>query len=403
LDNETNRRVQNTKSFYLEYTSGMTRERLGREFYADSNRIKELYKEAVGDDIDPSTGNRVGIHIKWMRFINALGLRLNPTRRLFLGGSMIGFVLHFFSAGLFSTALLGASFASLFLIVILELLEKFDVKKEIDFARDIQLSLLPDPDVDADPIKIASFANTASEVGGDYVDIIQTETGTWVIIADVSGKGLQAALYMVRMQAMVHLLINKGIESPKELFLELNDFIKSGSGDKTFVTACAGFFPKGKDEFVFSRAGHNPPILFNNIKDTTINLRTSGLALGMASTIRLKKYLKDVTIDFKASDSIIFYTDGLTEARNFEGREFGVSRVESIMDIYGSLDANSIIEKIESSLEAFIGDEKQHDDITFTVIHKAESSVKPDPKTQAEEVAVLQESNSETNEHSEKE
>lgn len=368
--NEPNNTFQNTKSFYRDYTEGMTRERLGKDFSADTTRIKKLYKEAIGEEFNPITGEQISLVTKISRFVNALGKRLNPTRRLVFGGSIIGFLAHNFFTGLLGNALLAVSFLGFVLIMVLELLEKFDAKREIDFARDIQLSLLPDPDIKSEFLDIASFANTANEVGGDYVDVIHTEKGTFVVIADVSGKGLSASLYMVRMQAMVHLMINKGVDGPRQLFLELNNYIKSSTKDKTFVTACACFFPKGEDYFLFSRAGHNPPILFNKEKDSTLTLRTPGLALGMAPTSKLEKHLKEATITFKKNDSLLIYTDGLTEARDYLGREYGEDRLESIVDIYGGLDSNTILSKIQNSLEVFIGDEQQLDDITFSVIHR---------------------------------
>lgn len=361
---------QSTKSFYAEYTEGMTRERIGKEFYADKTRLKKLYREAIGEEFDPKTGEPIGLITKINRFVNALSKRLNPTRRLVFGGSIIGFLGHYFFAGFTANALLGASFLGFVMIMVLELLEKFDAKKEIDFAREIQLGILPNPTIEDQALEIASFANTANEVGGDYVDVIRTDKGIFVIIADVSGKGLSASLYMVRMQAMVHLIINKGIDGPRQLFLELNNYIKSSTKDKTFVTACAAYFPKGEDFFLFSRAGRNPPILYSKEKDSTMSLRTPGLALGMAPTSRLEKHLKEAKITFKTGDSLLVYTDGLTEARNTEGREYGETRLESLMDIYGSLDAHTILNKIQNSLEIFIGEEEQLDDITFSVIHK---------------------------------
>src|SRR5690625_7789814 len=86
---------------------------------------------------------------------------------------------------------------------------------------------------------------------------------SYVIISDVSGKGMSAALYMVRIQALVHLIINKLHPSPKELFLELNDYIKSNKKDKTFITACAAYFPHNEDYFTLARAGHNIPLVYN--------------------------------------------------------------------------------------------------------------------------------------------
>ena len=368
--NDSSKAFDKTKRIYREYTEDITRERLGKELLADTTRIKKLYREAVGDDIDPLTGEQVGLITKFTRFTGALSKRLNPNRRILFGGSILFFVASFWNSGLISTALLSLSFMGFITNMILELLEKTDAKREIDFARDIQLSLLPSPEDNNNELEIASFANTANEVGGDYVDVIHTDKGTFVINADVSGKGLSASLYMVRMQAMVHLLVNKGVTSPRQLFLELNNYIKSGIRDKTFVTACACFFPKDESHFYFARAGHNPPILYIKEKDATITLKTPGLALGMAPTFRLEKHLKEATINFSAGDSLLVYTDGLNEARNADGQEYGEGKLISIMEIYGALDSKTITQKIQNSLDIFIGEEQQLDDITFSVIHK---------------------------------
>ncbi|HKI44782.1 MAG TPA: PP2C family protein-serine/threonine phosphatase [Balneolales bacterium] len=369
LKNETREAFQYTKSFYRDYTDGMTRKRMGREFQADSDRLRALYREAIGanrTDIDP---RKIPIHIKATRLFEALSERLKPTRRLVFGGAIAGFILHYFTTGFFSAILMPVSFTAVILILMVELLEKLDVKREIDLAREIQLSLLPPSQIKHDKLEIASFATTAREVGGDYVDVIETPKGVYLIIADVSGKGLSAALYMVRIQAMVRLLIRQSQPTPKELFLEMNNYIKSGKKDKTFVTACAAFFPKDENSFQFCRAGHNSPILFRDEKDATLTLRTPGLALGICENDVLGKHLQQTTVTFNPGDSLLLYTDGLTEARDISGREFGLSRLQSIVEIYGAIAANTLVNKIQYSLETFIDEEPQLDDITFTAIH----------------------------------
>jgi serine phosphatase RsbU (regulator of sigma subunit) len=140
--------------------------------------------------------------------------------------------------------------------------------------------------------------------------------------------------------------------------------------DKTFVTACAAFFPKGEDHFIFSRAGHNTPIIFNKKLDSTFKLKTEGFALGMTSTKLLSKTLEEKKFQFESGDSLLLYTDGLVEARNSIGEEYGEERLDGLMSIYGSLHAKSITQKIQSSIELYIGDENPLDDITFTTIHK---------------------------------
>lgn len=381
LKNETS--SFNTKAFYKEYVEGMDSRQLGKQFQSDSERLKKLYKDALSQRIPQHTkAEDVPFTQKSLSLISALTKRLNPIRRLVFGISIIAFFSHylFSMAGLsgfvLHPALLPISFIGILLILLIELLEKSDFQKELDFARDIQLSLLPASMEHAPQMEIYSFAATAHEVGGDYVDIIKTEKGTYVIIADVSGKGMSAALYMVRIQALVHLIINKLHPSPKDLFLELNDYIKSNKKDKTFITACAAYFPHNEEYFTLARAGHNNPIVYNKEHDATFKINTDGFALGMTTTSNLRKNLVEKRFQFSEGDSLLLYTDGLVEARNTQNEEYGYERLDGLFSIYGSLRAKTITQKIQTSVEVFMGDENPADDITFTTIHKVASSSK---------------------------
>ncbi|WP_020402080.1 PP2C family protein-serine/threonine phosphatase [Gracilimonas tropica] len=365
-----------TKKFYQEYVSGMSRERFSKELTADTERLKQVYEEAV-EDIERQQGQQLPGHVKFLRLFSDLTQRLNPTRRLIFGLGSLSFIgyyilnffgiLQYFFVG---DLLLPFGFLSMFMLLLIELLEKSDVQKEIDLAREIQLSLLPGTSLNKKNLEVYSFAHTAKEVGGDYLDVIETEKGIYVVIADVSGKGLSAALYMVRLQALVNLIIEKEQPSPKELFLQLNNYIKSNSKDKTFVTGCVAFFPNDEDHFEYIRAGHNIPIYFNKERDRTFKLKANGFALGMTSTKILEQNLEVKKFHFKPGDSVLFYTDGLNESRNEHGEEYGEERIESLMEIYGSLHAKTIVSKIQSSLEAFIGPVSPLDDVTFTCIHR---------------------------------
>ena len=376
LKNET-KSGYNTKTFYEEYVEGMNTRQLGREFQSDSDRLKRLYEEVVKQNNPKVASEDLSFSQRTLSLLSALTKRLNPVRRLVFGISIVTFLSHYLfsllglSGLIFHPVLLPVSFLGMLLILMIELLEKSDVQKELDFARDIQLSLLPPSSAVFNNLEINSFAATALEVGGDYVDIIQTKNGTYVIIADVSGKGMSAALYMVRIQALVHLLINKLHPSPKDLFLELNNYIKSNKKDKTFITGCAAFFPEDEDYFTFARAGHNNPIVYNKERDATFKINTTGFALGMTSSPILKKNMKESRFKFEKGDSLLFYTDGLVEARNNRNEEYGFERLEGLFSIYGSLHSKTITKKIQSSVESFLGDENPLDDITFTTIHKS--------------------------------
>ena len=367
-----------TKSFYREYVSGMNSQQLGKEFHADSDRLKKLYRDAIHEANPDEPADNIPAFQKFLSVLTALTKRLNPVRRLVFGVAVLTFAIYLVFSVLgigffiYHPILLPLSFLAILVILMIELLEKSDVQQELNFARDIQLSLLPPSSVKRDNLESYSFAATAQEVGGDYIDVINTEKGTYVIIADVSGKGMSAALYMVRIQALVHLLINKQHPSPKELFLELNDYVKSNKSDKTFVTSCVAYFPKNENHFLFARAGHNQPIFFSREMDATFQLKTDGMALGMTSTDILSKNMREKKFRFEQGDSVLFYTDGLTEARNSSGEEYGIDRLDGLLSIYGSLHAKTISQKIQSSIDSFLGDEKPIDDITFTTVHKVE-------------------------------
>src|SRR6056297_1436284 len=180
LKNEAQSALQDTKSFYKQYVSDMTKDRLGKEFQADSRRLKELYSDVI--QRSKKEQEISGIQ-KFYRFFSEMTQRLNPTRRLVFGVSFLSFFSHY-AFGLFGLTglifyplLMPAAFIGVNILLLIELLEKSDVKRELDLARDIQLSLLPVIQYEEEHLEAYSFAATAHEVGGDYVDVIPSKSG----------------------------------------------------------------------------------------------------------------------------------------------------------------------------------------------------------------------------------
>ncbi|MFU8812844.1 MAG: PP2C family protein-serine/threonine phosphatase [Balneolaceae bacterium] len=361
-----------TKTFYKEYIAGMSSEKLGRDLQSDSQRLKELYQQAIKEKHPQQDPENISFGGRLLSLLSALTNRLSPVRRLVFGIALLSFFFYFILGllGINQPLLLPLSFLAMLALLCIELLEKSDAQKELNLARDIQRSLLPSSTFSKGDLETFSFAATAQQVGGDYVDVIESEKGVYVVIADVSGKGLQAALYMVRFQALVKLLLNKHTMSPKELLLELNDYVKSNKSDRTFITASVAFFPHDGEQMIYARAGQNQPVHYRHSSERTTTYKTPGLGLGMCPTGMLKENLEEITVDFHSGDSILFYTDGLTEARNRAGEEFGLHRLDGILSIYGSLHAKSVVLKIQNQIEAFIGEMDPLDDITFTVVHR---------------------------------
>lgn len=365
LYNEADNQGNSASFFYRKYVEGMTPRQISYEVQADSTKLMNLYRDAIGS---PKTGDDdTPGHIKFLRLVNALGRRLSPGRRLILTFSVVGFIIHNLLTAPLSSILLILSFAGVLFLLVVELLEKFDAKREIDLAKEIQVGLLPSPVIQSDRLHVHSFASTASEVGGDYVDTIHTESGDYYIIADVSGKGLSASLYMMRLQALFHLLV-KNQPDPKTLLVELNEFIKYGKQDKTFVTACVAFAPADGGPLLFCRAGHNIPLYYNSDKQRCKELRSEGLALGIASSSMLEKNLQQMELTLNDGDILLMYTDGLTEARSPGGEEYGENRLLSLFELYCDAGPDVLLEKIRLSLEQFIQDADLPDDVTYSII-----------------------------------
>lgn len=378
LDNETDPEGSASKPLYRDMFTGVSRERLSRDLTSDRERLRELYEEALsGGGTTPADIRSLPLHTKAGRLLHALTRRLNPTRRILFVFALGSIGVHIAMSLLSLTGVfihnLSLPFATAILVVLLmlELLEKTDVLKELSLARKIQLSLFPSTTVSRGDLEIESFAMTAQEVGGDYLDVIRSKDGTYVIVADVAGKGLGAALYMVRLQALVRLLTSKGTPSPRKLLAELNDFIKSDRQDRTFVTALVAFFPVDRQEVVMARAGHHPALIYRRQEDQVQEAKMPGIALGMSSSRTLSKSLRDTVLPFEEGDSLLLFTDGLVESRNPSGEEFGVERVEATMSVYGSLRASSIMHQITTSLDRHLQDHVPLDDVTVTCVKRS--------------------------------
>ena len=357
--------------------TGVSRERLSRDLVSDRQRLRELYEEALSEGGASHTDLRkLPLRTKIGRLLQALTKRLNPTRRVLfmfaLGSAALHIALSVLSltGAVIHTVSLPIATVILVVLLMLELLEKTDVLEELSLARKIQLSLFPAPTLKRGDLEIESFAMTAQEVGGDYLDVIDSPDGTYVVIADVAGKGLGAALYMVRLQALVRLLTSKACPSPKTLLTELNDFIKSDRQDRTFVTALVAFFPNGQNTVQMARAGHHPALIYRRESDAVEEAKMPGIALGMSSTRILSSSLQETELAFEPGDSLLLFTDGLVESRNPLGEEFGNERIEAILSVYGSLRASSIMHQITSSLDRHLQDEIPIDDVTVTCVRR---------------------------------
>ena len=202
------------------------------------------------------------------------------------------------------------------------------------------------------------------QVGGDFYDFISLgEEKLGMVIADVSGKGMPAALLMALSCALIRVISDEDI-SIKEVLEKTNQRIHEYATEGYFVTAFYGVLDLTGEKLEYIRAGHNPPFLYKANSDDFIFLEGKGMGLGVLEDINLEIR----RIELTSGDILVLFTDGVTEAINPQSEEFGVTRLCRLVQEYRKHSAKQIIEKIEDELTTFVSGEPPFDDVTVMVV-----------------------------------
>jgi sigma-B regulation protein RsbU (phosphoserine phosphatase) len=244
-----------------------------------------------------------------------------------------------------------------------EILIKKKLEEELLIARKIQQSFLPPKDPELDGLDISGINIPSEQVGGDYYDfipIIEDQIG--IVIGDVSGKGIPAALIMASFRASLKAEIRNNY-AIGTIFFKVNNLLYESIERENYVTAVYGVLDIKNKVFTFSNAGHNPPILRR--EEGTIEYLTEG---GVALGILQNHDYKEMVLGLNPGDFILFYTDGVTEAKNEFGEEFGTKRLEKILLENYALKARQIQDKIYQEIKEFTQDKAGQDDFTMIVI-----------------------------------
>lgn len=244
--------------------------------------------------------------------------------------------------------------------------------EELNTARKIQESLLPTTMPEIPGISISAVSRPAQAVGGDYYDVIKMGDGRFlVIVADVSGKGLPASLYMAEFHGMVHVACGMH-SSPKEIFTTLNEHLFEVITRGSFITATMLLFDTTRRSVCYARAGHTPIIRRN--RSEVDSLVPNGVALGLCSRELFSELLHEYTVEYEPGETFILYSDGVSEAMNERRVEFGEGRLHDIIAGTGDQSADALRNRILSQVETFRGDAEQNDDITIMVIRVEKES-----------------------------
>lgn len=236
-------------------------------------------------------------------------------------------------------------------------------KAELRIASDIQRSFLPDHIPPIAGFDLAAISIPAMEVGGDFYDFIPGEGRLGMVIADVSGKSIPAALFMALSRTIVRANATHH-EKGTEVLQDANDMITADSRSGMFVTLFYGVLEQDKHRLVYANAGHPPPILFRGGSDEVVNLEVTGIALGAMGGMEYEER----RVDLSPGDVVVLYTDGVTEAMNGEAEQYGQKRLCSAVQSSRHLSAQGILESILEDISHFSGDQAQFDDITMIIV-----------------------------------
>jgi len=246
-----------------------------------------------------------------------------------------------------------------------ESIEKERLEKELDVAREIQRKILPHKAPDFPNLQIESLFIPAFEVGGDYYDYFKiSESKLGFVIADVSGKGISAAFIMAETKGIFESLA-KTIESPKDILIKANEILRQTLDKKSFVSAAYGYFDLNKNELTFARAGHCPLVLLRNSNYKEI--KPSGLGLGLSDGNNFNQSLEEFTIDLEENDTIVLYTDGVTESKNERLDDFGDKQFLNVLQTNEKLSLENLSNKIIQEISVFSSGYEQYDDITLVI------------------------------------
>ena len=246
--------------------------------------------------------------------------------------------------------------------------EKERMEEDLRVARNIQMSLLPQEYVEVEGLKIAAVCLPANEMGGDYYDLLPLSNHRLgVLIADVSGKGTSAALYMAELKGLI-LSLSRNHDSPKALLTELNEILAPNLDRRSFVTMTYAIIDSQKRTLRVARAGHNPLIHFDGRTAQTRLLSPPGLALGFDAGETFKNVIQELEIPLVHGDTFLFFTDGISEAMNGSSELFGESRLTDILKDASALSSDDLKERILHEVRTFAAGESPHDDMTLVIV-----------------------------------
>ena len=242
------------------------------------------------------------------------------------------------------------------------------LENELDIASKMQRAILPTAFPHQPGYQVFGNTAPAREVGGDFFDVVRLENGRiGLTVADVSDKGVPAALFMMSSRTLL-----KGaaiaLDNPGDVLREVNSLLYADNDAMMFVTQLYAVYDPASGELTYANGGHNPPVIIHADGSSAMLPGSNGIALGVLPDVKYEQK----TITCAPGDTVIFYTDGVTEAVNNQNEEFGVPRLCNIFADGPPQDCALATQTIFDAVAAFAGDVPQFDDITCLLLRRDE-------------------------------
>ncbi|GIK55095.1 MAG: SpoIIE family protein phosphatase [Chloroflexi bacterium] len=243
-------------------------------------------------------------------------------------------------------------------------IEKGRLERELQMARDLQRSLLPQYAPRLPGWQFIARWQPARQVAGDFYDFLPAGDQLGLLIADVSDKGMAAALFMALSRSILRASLTQA--APADGISQANRLICADAANGMFVTLFYGLLDPASGDLTYVNAGHDPPLFYQAAADRWQSLAPTGPVLGISETMRYEQH----TIRLHPNDFLLLYTDGVTDALNSQQQEFGRTRLHQIVAAERRATAVTLMETIEQTFHNFVGGSEPFDDVTILLIKR---------------------------------
>lgn len=340
-----------------------------RSFQRDFGELKQFYIE--------EEQNLKLAQMKWYKrwffllwwLLKSMMLKLTPARRIlfFVGFALIlaarFVVIEDHRIQTSNWEVLGGFL--LVFVLMLELKDKLLARDELEAGRKVQHALMPERSPNVPGWSLWLFTRPANEVGGDLVDFLRiNEERAGVVLADVAGKGLQAALLMVKLQATIRALASD-FQSTSDLMSRINKIFHRDTPSNMFASILYVELTDNSGELRFVNAGHFPPVLLGSNGISEMSKGETGL--GLVSTSSYSEQIQTL----QRGETFLAYSDGLTEARNAQGEFLGTERFFRLLSRLSAYSVEGMGQAITSEVDQFVGEARANDDLSLIILRRS--------------------------------